>query len=141
MTEAAGWTTHSQNVWKSTQIVYRTTRLSDVACLQDRPVVSNAVAHDPNGDSDTPPLPSEDDLARWRQEVGDRVHAARQGTRINGRRVSQAMLAEGTGINRADISLLENGKRDPRLSTLLRIATFLGLPASELLPAEHQPPV
>ena len=99
------------------------------------------MAHDLNGDSNVPAPPSEDDLLRWRQEVGDRIRAVRSGVRIDGRRVSQQILADGVGMQRSELSLLENGQRDMRLSTILRIATFLGVPASELLPADHQPSV
>lgn len=98
------------------------------------------MAHDLPGDSDVPAPPSEDDLLRWRQEVGDRIRAVRSGVRIDGRRVSQQMLADGIGMQRSDLSQIENGQRDARMSTIFRIATFLGVPASELLPADHQPP-
>jgi DNA-binding Xre family transcriptional regulator len=97
------------------------------------------MAHDPSGDSDASARASEQDLARWRQEVGDRIRSVRSGVRVAGRRVSQDMLAKGIGMQRSDLSLIENG-RDMRMSTLFKIATFLGVAASELLPPDHQPP-
>lgn len=40
--------------------------------------------------------------------------------------ISQQKLAEITGINRADISKLENGNANPSLKTIKRIAEGLG---------------
>ena len=40
--------------------------------------------------------------------------------------LSQQDLAEATGINRSDISKLENGNANPSLGTLKRIAKGLG---------------
>lgn len=40
--------------------------------------------------------------------------------------ISQADLAKRAGVNRAEISLYENGKRDPRVSTFMRLLSALG---------------
>ena len=49
-------------------------------------------------------------------------------------RVSQERLAERTGIRKERISKIENGKvRDLRISTILRLAEGLAIPAEALL--------
>jgi len=45
---------------------------------------------------------------------------------------SQEKLAKRTGLNRTFISLIENGKRSPSLSTILKISSALGISPSEL---------
>jgi HTH-type transcriptional regulator, competence development regulator len=59
-----------------------------------------------------------------------------------GGRLRQARLAQGmnlhqlarlTGISAPALSLIETGKRDPRLSTLDRLATALRLPLADLV--------
>ena len=47
--------------------------------------------------------------------------------------ISQERLALGCGLHRTEISLLERGRRDPRLSTIVRLADCLGVPPSALL--------
>jgi len=52
--------------------------------------------------------------------------------------LSQERLARAANLHRTEISLLERGEREPRLSTIVRLATGLGVPASALLEDLHQ---
>lgn len=63
-----------------------------------------------------------------RQAVGDRVRAKRQATGV-----TQAEVAEQSGLDQGMISKLERGKHRPRFDTLSRYAAALGLTVSELL--------
>ena len=47
--------------------------------------------------------------------------------------LSQEALAERAGMHRNAVALLETGKRDPRVSTVAKLAKALGIPAGELL--------
>jgi transcriptional regulator with XRE-family HTH domain len=47
--------------------------------------------------------------------------------------LSQERLAFASGLHRTEISLLERGARDPRLSTISRLAQALGTDAAELV--------
>lgn len=47
--------------------------------------------------------------------------------------LSQEALARTAQLHRTEISLLERGEREPRLSTIARLARGLGVPASSLL--------
>ena len=47
--------------------------------------------------------------------------------------LSQERLGFACKLHRTEISLLERGERDPRLSTVVRIARALDLPPSALL--------
>ncbi|WP_052362668.1 helix-turn-helix domain-containing protein [Falsirhodobacter sp. alg1] len=60
--------------------------------------------------------------------TGDRVRAARTAAQLN-----LAQLARLTGISQAALSLIETGKRDPRLTTLHRIATALRVPLASFV--------
>ncbi|EHQ36203.1 helix-turn-helix domain-containing protein [Methanoplanus limicola] len=51
----------------------------------------------------------------------------------NQRDLSQEKLAAKTGLDRTFISLIENGKRNPTLLTLLKISGAFGLAPSELM--------
>jgi transcriptional regulator with XRE-family HTH domain len=59
------------------------------------------------------------------------------GANVRGERqqrgLTQEALAAASGLHRTEISLLERGAREPRLSTVVRLARALGLPASSLL--------
>lgn len=66
-----------------------------------------------------------EDLARL---VGERLRAARRE-----RGVSVGALAEAAGIGKGSLSEVENGVRNPTLSTLYALAGALGLPLSTLL--------
>jgi transcriptional regulator with XRE-family HTH domain len=47
--------------------------------------------------------------------------------------LSQERLASVCALHRTEISLLERGEREPRLSTIVRLARGLGVPPSALL--------
>ncbi len=47
--------------------------------------------------------------------------------------ISQTKIAEELGIDRAFISNIENGKTNPTLSTIAKLAKTLGVSANELL--------
>lgn len=69
-----------------------------------------------------------DDLARL---VGERLRAARRE-----RGLSVGALAEAAGVGKGSLSEIENGTRNPTLSTLYSLAGALGVPLATLL-AEH----
>ena len=47
--------------------------------------------------------------------------------------LTQEALWDASGVNMTEISRLENGQKDPQLTTIVRLATGLGIPAGELL--------
>lgn len=47
--------------------------------------------------------------------------------------LSQEALGEASGMHRTEISLLERAKREPRLSTIVRLARAMGARPAELL--------
>ena len=47
--------------------------------------------------------------------------------------LSQMALAERSGLHFTEVSRLELAERDPRLSTILKVARGLGIPLSRLL--------
>jgi transcriptional regulator with XRE-family HTH domain len=49
------------------------------------------------------------------------------------RGLSQEALGHASGLHRTETSLLERAGRDPRLSTISRLARALGIPAATLL--------
>jgi transcriptional regulator with XRE-family HTH domain len=51
---------------------------------------------------------------------------------------SQRQLADVLDVTQTAVSYWEAGKRDPGIADLLRIADALDVPASSLLPVEHQ---
>ena len=62
------------------------------------------------------------------QQFGRNVRAARE--RLG---VSQVRLGAAARMHRTEVSLLERGTRDPRLSTLVRLAKALGIAPATLL--------
>ena len=66
-----------------------------------------------------------DDLSRL---VGERLRAAR-----HERGLSLAALAEAAGVGKGSLSEIENGARNPTLSTLYALADTLGVPLATLL--------
>ena len=48
------------------------------------------------------------------------------------REIGQVQLAERVGISVATLALIEQGKRDPKLSVALKIAEVLGVSIDEL---------
>jgi transcriptional regulator with XRE-family HTH domain len=47
--------------------------------------------------------------------------------------ISQEALGDACGLHRTEISLLERAQREPRLSTIVRLARALGVKPKELL--------
>jgi transcriptional regulator with XRE-family HTH domain len=47
--------------------------------------------------------------------------------------LTQEALTDSTGVHMTEISRLENGRKDPQLTTIVRLATGLGVPAAELV--------
>ena len=47
--------------------------------------------------------------------------------------LSQADIAKSLGVSRGFVSNIENGKRNPTLSTITRLAGAVGVTADELL--------
>jgi transcriptional regulator with XRE-family HTH domain len=64
------------------------------------------------------------DLARFAQNV----RAARERAGL-----TQEQVADASGIHSTEVSRIERGLRDPRISTVLRLARAMGVPASELV--------
>ena len=67
---------------------------------------------------------------RERHRFGQTLRAQR--TRAG---LSQEQLGRSCRLHRTEISLLERGERDPRLSTIVRLARCLGVRPSELVAA------
>lgn len=61
-------------------------------------------------------------------EFGDTLRALREGAGL-----TQEELGARTGIQMADISRLESGRRDARLSTVFRLAEALDVRAGSLV--------
>ncbi|MET0559031.1 MAG: helix-turn-helix transcriptional regulator [Solirubrobacterales bacterium] len=70
----------------------------------------------------TPPEPSA------AEEFGCRVFKARR--RLG---VSQEILAIFAGLHRQEVGLIERGKREPKLTTILKLTQALGVEPNELL--------
>lgn len=47
--------------------------------------------------------------------------------------MTQEQVADASGIHVTEVSRIERGLRDPRVSTVLRLAKALGVPASSLI--------
>lgn len=63
------------------------------------------------------------------RQLGQRIQEAR---RVKG--WTQEDLAHHAGLDFSYLNQLENGKRNPSLATLHKIATALGVPLKDLLP-------
>ncbi len=68
------------------------------------------------------------DREAYALELGRRIYELRAAMGL-----SQEKLAEAAGLHRNQISLLECGARDPRLSTIRSVAGALHVDASELV--------
>ena len=66
--------------------------------------------------------------ASARTRFGENLRLQRQRTGL-----SQERLAFACKLHRTEISLLERGAREPRLTTILRLARALGVAPAELL--------
>lgn len=51
--------------------------------------------------------------------------------------INQLDMAERTGLSLEEISLIERCKTDPKLSTLQKLAAYMGVPVSALLEVEE----
>ena len=47
--------------------------------------------------------------------------------------LTQEQIGERSGVHATEVSRIENGKRDPQISTVERLAKAVGLTASDLL--------
>lgn len=74
-------------------------------------------------------------IEAYRQALGRRLLTLRQQSGKN-----QDDWSDVIGVHRSYVGPLETGKKDPRLSTLKKIALRLGLTLRDLLPPEEQPP-
>lgn len=70
----------------------------------------------------------------FRLAVGQRIRALRA------ENYSQESFADAVEVYRTQMSLIERGKADLKLSTLYRIATVLGVTASEILALPDEQP-
>lgn len=52
-------------------------------------------------------------------------------------RINQLDMAERSGLSLEEISLIERCKTDPKLSTLQKLAAYMGVPVSALLEADE----
>ncbi|MFH9430222.1 helix-turn-helix domain-containing protein [Streptomyces sp. NPDC017615] len=68
------------------------------------------------------------DLLAYRRHVGDRVRATRTGQGL-----TQQALADRAGLDKQAVSMIENAHSSPRLDTLWRLATALGVPVAVLV--------
>ena len=77
------------------------------------------------------PAAAESESHRSRELFARNLRAARYRAGF-----SQERLSALARLHRTEISLLERGERDPRLSTVFRLADALGVPAGALLAPE-----
>jgi transcriptional regulator with XRE-family HTH domain len=68
---------------------------------------------------------------RPRERFARNLRAARRRAGL-----SQERLSALARLHRTEISLLERGERDPKLSTVCRLADALGVPAATLVATE-----
>lgn len=52
---------------------------------------------------------------------------------------TQDAFGQAAGLHRTEISLIERGKREPRLSTILKLADALQIEASQLIAGIRRP--
>jgi transcriptional regulator with XRE-family HTH domain len=69
-----------------------------------------------------------------REQFGANLRRARLAAGL-----SQEGLSQRSGLHLTEISRLENGQRDPRLSTIVRVAAGLALPSAALLDQVDDP--
>jgi transcriptional regulator with XRE-family HTH domain len=67
-----------------------------------------------------------------RQFIGKNVEQLRLAKERNGKPMTQIALADALHVDRAYVSALERGLRNPTVVTLYRIAEALGVPFSKL---------
>jgi transcriptional regulator with XRE-family HTH domain len=61
-------------------------------------------------------------------KLGENLRSAREK-----RELTQEQLSERTGVQAGEISRIETGKRDPQVSTVLKLAKGLGVGPGQLL--------
>lgn len=61
-------------------------------------------------------------------DLGTNLRAARQRLKL-----TQEQVAERSGVHATEVSRIEAGKRDPKVSTLIRLARAVELPPGRLL--------
>jgi transcriptional regulator with XRE-family HTH domain len=66
-------------------------------------------------------------------EIDIAVFAANVSRIRREKKLSQSQVANRSGIHHTEISRIERGRRDPRLSTLLRLARALKVKPARLL--------
>lgn len=74
------------------------------------------------------------------QEVAFRIAVGQRIRTLRAEKYSQEAFADAVEVYRTQMSLIERGKADLKLSTLYRIATVLGVEPSEVLALESTPP-
>lgn len=76
-----------------------------------------------------PTLPDDDEwLLRERRAIGDRIRV----TRLRSNRTQESVFL-AAGMSRSAYQAVEAGSADARISTLLKIATVLGVHVTDLL--------
>jgi transcriptional regulator with XRE-family HTH domain len=61
-------------------------------------------------------------------DFGENLRAARRRLKL-----TQEEVAERSGVHATEVSRIEAGKRDPKVSTLLRLAAAVEVPPGQLL--------
>ena len=79
------------------------------------------------------PAAAEPGSHRSRELFARNLRVTRRGAGL-----SQERLSALAGLHRTEISLLERGERDPRLSTVFRLAEALGVTAAALLAPDEE---
>lgn len=68
------------------------------------------------------------------EEIGRRIRSER-----TARGMTQSALAARVGCTRENVSYIETGSHGPRLVTLVRICSALGVPIGEIVPSVPLP--
>ncbi len=63
-----------------------------------------------------------------RGDLGRNLRRAREQAEL-----TQEQVAERSGVHATEVSRIEGGKRDPKVSTLRRLAEAVGVPPGDLL--------
>lgn len=99
------------------------THLLTEAQRQEHQQIHDALPRDPQVKSQTRQLRA--DLQERRCEFADVVTALKEARESRG--LSLQDLCDRTGITRASLSLLENGRGNPTMTTLRRVADAIGV--------------
>ena len=67
-------------------------------------------------------------------QVGSRIHHFRKS-----KKMSQEKLAQSSGLDRAYISSVENGKQNVTIGALLKLSGALGIALTDLIVPENRP--